>query len=71
MSDVTIGRIGNASAFCFFSSAAASAVNGWPALRTVAPPLATRSPPASYEVSSGSSQATVRLTLRYGVSMKP
>ena len=55
MSSVTIGRIGKAWAFCFLSSATAAAVNGWPALRTTSPLLATRSVPASYAVSPDSS----------------
>ena len=59
-----MGRIGKALAFCFFSSAIASLVNGLPAFRTVLPVLLSRSPPASYVDSLGSSQATVRLTLR-------
>jgi hypothetical protein len=71
MSEVTIGRIGNAFAFCFFSSAIASAEKGLPALRIVVPLLVSRSPPASNDAMFGSSQATVRLTFRYGVSMKP
>ena len=43
ISSVTIGRIGKAWAFCFFSSAMAAAVNGWPAFRTTSPALVTRS----------------------------
>jgi hypothetical protein len=46
ISSVTIGRIGKAFAFCFFSSEAASDVNGWPLFRTVSPPFERRSPPA-------------------------
>jgi len=49
----------------------ASGVKRWPALTMTLPSLPTRSMPVSWRAISGSSQAIVRLTLRYGVSMKP
>ena len=64
MSAVTIGRIGKALAFCFFSSAIAAALKALPALRTTVPVFETRSVPASYVAIAGSSQPIVRLTLR-------
>ena len=64
MSSVTTGRIGKAWAFCFFSSATAAALIGWPAFRMTSPPFETRSAPVSYWVRPVSSQPTVRLTLR-------
>ena len=64
ISSVTIGRIGNASAFWRFSSDAPSSVNRWPALTTTLPSRVDRSAPASKDSRFGSSQPTVRLTFR-------
>ncbi len=64
MSSVTIGRIGNASAFWRASSLWAASVNVSPFFRMTLPSLPTRSAPAEKVDSRASSWATVRLTLR-------
>ncbi len=58
------GRIGNAVAFCFFSSTTDSGVNRSPLRRTTTPPFVATSASAVSRRISGSSHPTVRLTFR-------
>jgi len=58
------GRIWKAPALTRFSSAMAASLKRCPALRMTLPSLPITSAPASRRAMSGSSQATVRFTLR-------